>query len=78
MRLSYGKGSSFALLSLFFRPTRGVFCILDIEKTCGTGVSHVEDQPNVADSIWQMLSYLLPLDGVGLAVAERVKLLSKP
>ena len=46
------------------------FDMLGIEKTCGTDVSHVEDQPNVADSIWQLLSYLLPLDGVCLAVAE--------
>ena len=38
--------------------------------TCGTGVSHVEDQPNVADRMWLMLLHLLPLDGVGPAVAE--------
>ena len=39
---------------------------------------HVRNHPNLADSIWQMLLHFLPLDGVGLAVTEGVKLLSKP
>ena len=64
----------FALSALWMVKVQKVQIVQSKKKTRDTFVPHVRNHPNLADSIWQMLLHFLPLDGVGPAVAGRVKL----
>lgn len=78
MKNDIALSALFALSALWMVKVQKVQIVQSKKKTCDTFVPHVRNHPNLADSIWQMLLHFLALDGVGFAIAEGVKLLSKP